>query len=533
MIRKLIALLGLLVVLFMFLSVISCSNETKDQEKEKEVTSEPAAVTRMKMTTPIPEEITTPDQMETSIGMLNFKNGMPGQATIDKTYDYIDLSRAVDVFLNTQGGASMWAFRNGMRKAGIPDNTLMTAENMTDATGMYLTPNTVTPQTYTYLDLTNGSIVYEVPPGILGIANDMWMKYICDIGYTGPDKGKGGKYLFLPPGYDGEVPAKGYFVFESPTFGIWAPFRNFPVNGDAKPAIASMLKHTRIYPLSEAGKTHEQLPNVDASMMEINTIQPNNYQYWVNLNELIQEEGPKAMGTEIAGKIEYLGIKQGKPFNPDARMKKILTEAAAIGNATARSVLWAPRNEKAYIYGTESAWFDAFQGGYQFLHEDGIRQLDGRTTFYYFATAITPAMERKMVGQGSQYAIAAKDADGNWFDGSKNYKLTLPANIPHDNFWSFTNYDTQTRSMQQTDYKYPAIGGGKGFPKDGSPNGEVKQNADGTTDVYFGPEPPEGMASNWIQTTPGRGWFTALRLYNPLQPWFDKTWRPSEITLVE
>jgi hypothetical protein len=488
---------------------------------------------KMKMTTHIPEEITTPDEVETSIGTLKFKNGMPDKATIDKVYDYIDLARAVEVFMNTQSGVSMWAFRKGMRDAGVPDNTLMSAEKLTDATGMYLTPNTVTPQTYVFLNLKDGPVVMEAPPGILGFADDMWERYICDIGFVGPDKGKGGKYLFLPPGYKGDVPETGYFVFESPTYGVWSPWRNFAVEGDVTAAIASMRKHTRIYPLSEAGKQHPQLPHKDASMMEINTIQPSNYQYWLALNELVQEEGATPMGPEIAGQIAAIGIEQGKPFNPDARMKKILTEAAAIGNATARAVLWAPRNMDAYYYGPESAWFNAFQGGYLFQVEDGVRNLDGRTTFFYFATAITPAMEAAGVGKGSQYAIAAKDADGNWLDGSKNYKLTLPANIPQENFWSFTNYDTQTRSMQQTDYKFPAIGAGKGFPKDGSPNGPVQQNADGTTDVYFGPEAPEGLASNWIQTAPGRGWFTALRLYSPLQPWFDKTWRPGEIELVE
>jgi hypothetical protein len=492
-----------------------------------------AKAPKMKMTTPIPEELEIADKIKTSIGTLNFKNGMPDKATIDKVYDYIDLARAVDVFLDTQSGVSMWTFRKGMRDAGVPDHTLMTMEQMTDSTGMYLTPNTVTPQTYTFLDLKDGPVVMEVPPGILGPVDDMWFRYICDIGMVGPDKGKGGKYLFLPPGYKGDVPKIGYFVFESPTYGVWAPFRNFAVKGDVKPAIESMREHTRIYPLSEAGKPHGQLPHKNASMMEINTIAPNNYLHWVYLNELVQEEGAKAMGPEIAGTIAAIGIEQGKPFNPDARMKKILTEAAEIGSTMARAVLYAPRNKDAYFYGTESAWFNAFQGGYQFQLEDGVRNLDGRTTFFFFATGITPAMEAQTVGAGSQYAIAAKDVDGNWLDGSKNYKLTLPANIPHDNFWSFTNYDSQTRSMLQTDYKYPAIGSGKGFPEVGNQNGAVKQNADGSTDVYFGPKPPEGKASNWIQTAPERGWFTILRLYSPLQPWFDKTWRPGEIELVK
>jgi len=488
---------------------------------------------KMKMTTPIPKEITTADEVKTSIGTLRFKNGMPDKATIDEAYDYLDLARAVNVFMDTQPGVSMWGFRNGMRAAGVPDNTLMTMEQMTDSTGMYLTPNTVTPQTYTFLNLKDGPVVMEVPPGVLGPADDMWFRHIGDIGIAGPDQGKGGKYLFLPPGYKGEVPETGYFVIESPTYGVWAPFRNFAIDGDVKPAIESMLKHTRIYPLSEAGQPHGPLPNKNASMMEINTIQPNTYKYWLDLNELVQEEGAKQMGPEIAGNIAAIGIEQGKPFNPDARMKRILTEAAAIGNATARAVLWAPRNEEAYVFGKEHAWFNPFQGGYQFQLEDGVRNIDGRTIYHFLATGVTPAMEAKMVGKGSQYVVAAKDIDGNWLDGSKNYKLTLPANIPQENFWSLTNYDTQTRSMQQTDYKYPAIGAGKGFPADGSPNGAVQQNSDGTTDIYFGPKAPRGLESNWIQTAPGRGWFTIFRLYSPLEPWFDKTWRPGDIVLVK
>ena len=487
---------------------------------------------KMKMTTPIPPEITTADKVETSIGTLKFKNGMPDKATINKTNDYIDLSRAVNVFLNTQSGVSMFGFRKGMRAAGVPDHTLMTMEQMTDSTGMYLTPNTVTPQTYVFLNLKDGPVVLEVPPNVLGPVDDMWFRYVCDIGIVGPDKGKGGKYLFLPPGYKGDVPKTGYFVFRSPTYGLWTPFRNFAVKGDVKPAIASMLKHTRIYPLSEAGKPHGPLPNKNGSMLQINTVAPNTYQYWLDLNDLVQEEGATTMGPEIAGQIAAIGIEKGKPFKPDARMKKILTEAIAIGNATARAIAFDSREDAAYFYGKQSAWYTPFFSSYEF-ESDGVRMLDARTTFFYLATGITPAMAAKMVGQGSQYAVGAKDADGNWFEGGKAYKMTLPPNIPQENFWSFTLYDTQTRSMLQTDYKYPAIGAGKGFPDAGSPNGPVKQNADGSTDIYFGPEAPKGKKSNWIQTVPGRGWFTLMRLYSPLQPWFDKTWRPGEIELVK
>ena len=245
----------------------------------------------------------------------------------------------------------------------------------------------------------------------------------------------------------------------------------------------------------------------------------------------MQQEPAGFAGPELTGHMYAIGIIKGKHFNPDARMKKILTEAAAVGNATARTISMSARDEAFYFYGKESAWFTPFVGGSEFLM-DGARMLDARVAFHYFATGITPSMATPKVGEGSVYQAATKDKDGNGLDGSKTYKLTLPANIPQLNFWSITVYDIQTRSLLQTDYAYPAIGAGTGFPATGSPNGAVQKNADGTTDIYFGPEAPEGKKANWIQTVPGRGWCTIFRLYSPEQAWFDQTWKPGEIEVV-
>ena len=487
---------------------------------------------KMKMTTPIPPEITTPDQVKTRLGTLNFKNGMPDQATMDKLWDNLDFSRAVSVYLNALPAINMYSVRKGPRDAGVPDNTIMTMETMMDSTGMYLTPNTVTPQSWVTLDLSKGPIVLEVPPGILGPVDDAFFRYVTDIGFIGPDKGKGGKYLFLPPGYKGEVPKSGYFVIQSPTYGLWAPWRNFAVDGDVKPALDNLKKYARIYPLSQADNPPTSVQNKNGSYVQLNTIPPNNDLFWQYLNEVVQQEPAGFMGPEITGQIAAIGIVKGKPFKPDARMKKILTEAAAVGSATARTISLAGRLDGYYMYGEKSAWFNPFVGGSEFL-KDGARVLDGRTAFHYFATGITPAMSNTKPGQGSAYTCIAKDSQGNWFDGGKTYKLTLPANIPHENFWSVTVYDTQTRSLLQTDYPYPAIGSGKGFPKEGSPNGAVQQNADGTTDIYFGPEAPEGKKANWIQTVPGRGWFNVFRVYSPKANFLDRTWKPGEIELVK
>lgn len=216
---------------------------------------------------------------------------------------------------------------------------------------------------------------------------------------------------------------------------------------------------------------------------------------------------------------------KGKAFAPDARMKKILTDAAAVGNATARAISFRPRDEAFYFYpGSKSAWFTPFVGGsHEFLQEN-VRLLDARTCFFYLATGITPAMSAKMVGAGSQYGAATFDGDRNYLHGSKNYSLHLPPNIPVKTFWSLIPYDTQTRSVLQTDQRDTALS---------SEAGTVKSNPDGSVDIYFGPKAPTGRESNWIQTVPGKGWFTILRLYSPLEPWFDKTWRPGEIQLVK
>jgi hypothetical protein len=221
--------------------------------------------------------------------------------------------------------------------------------------------------------------------------------------------------------------------------------------------------------------------------------------------------------------LTRVGIMKGKPFAPDERMKKILTDAAAVGNATARSISYRPRDPQVYFY-PGKAWSTPFVGGSYLFLGDGTRLLDARTMFFYNATGVTPAMAIQMVGKGSQYAIAFVDADKNYLDGSKTYKLTLPPNVPAAEFWSFVVYDTQTRSELQTDQQFPAVG---------SNTEGLQKNADGSYDIYFGPKAPAGKESNWIQTVPGKSWFTCLRLYSPLEPWFNKAWKPGEIELLK
>jgi hypothetical protein len=282
---------------------------------------------------------------------------------------------------------------------------------------------------------------------------------------------------------------------------------------------------------------------INASGMSFNTIPPSNFGFFEMIDENVQNEPATSYDVELAGQLAAIGIEHGKEFKPDARMKKILSDAAAVGQATGRALQWqfADKHPDWARYKGSQWSLMLWEGGALFetpppsfkdgmfkpLPPTGARTLDSRTAFYYAYTLDSPAMIMQIPGVGSQYLIAFRDANGDVFDGDKTYKVTLPRDIPAAAFWSLTLYDNQTRSMLQTPQKYPRAGS-QSYP---SPAAEHEK--DGSTIVYFGPRKPDGVArGNWIQTDPKKGWFTILRLYSPMPSFFDKSWRPSEIELV-
>ncbi|HEV2804276.1 MAG TPA: DUF1254 domain-containing protein [Chthoniobacterales bacterium] len=492
-------------------------------------TTRAADAPKMKMTTDIPASITTPDSVETRFGTLKFHDGFPDDATVQKVYDNLDFQRGVQAFLTAVPGANLVAMRHALRELGAENGkTILVSETLLDSKALWLTPNTDTVYAVNWIDLKNGPVVIESPPDALGIFDDFWFHYVADLGLVGPDKGKGGKFLFLPPGYKGEVPKDKkdggeYFVFKSATFGNWYLSRGFLVDGSPEKRADIIKKNTRIYPLSQAANPPEQ-KFTNISGVPHNTINANDYGFFEQVNQLVQEEPNEAMDPETMGLLASIGIEKGKPFAPDARMKKILTESAAVGNATARTLLVKPR-DKANFYYPDGSWRNPLLiGGYEYLQQPGVRALDSRTNGFYYYTGSTPAMSMKMIGLGSQYAYTFVDSVGKPLDGAKNYKVHLPPNIPAKNFWSIILYDNQTRSDLQTDQTYPSLG---------SQKKDLVINPDKSVDVYFGPTAPAGREANWLQTIPGKGWNPMLRLYGPLDSWFDKNWRPGEIELVK
>jgi len=509
-----------------------------------------------------PPGLTTPDRVQTQIGTLEFKDGAPSAATTQKVYDNLDYIRGVDAFMNSFSGASAYAIREGFHSIGAEDNTIVIFSELMDSNSLFLTANADTIYTVAVLDLTKGPLVVEVPPRALGTLNDMWFGWIIDIGNPGPDRGQGGKYLVLPPDYDGPVPDSGFFVGRSKTTHVLYAVRAFMDNNDPKPAVALIKKSLKIYPYTPGafgtsiataleGKVRlagdPPIPEtkfVEGSKKSFNTIPPNDFSFFEMVNEVVQMEPATSFNPELSGQLAAIGIVKGKPFNPDARMRKILTDAAAVGNAAGRALNWRSSEYPGWSYYPGSMWGNMlWQGGYTFetpppaitaegffkpSPPTGARTLDSRTAFYYGYTMDSPGMIMRLPNVGSQYLMGFMDADKNYLDGGKTYKVTLPPNIPAAAFWSFTVYDNQTRSMLQTPQRYPRAG------SQTYPSPAAVANADGSTTIYFGPsKPADAKEGNWIQTMPSKGWFTLLRLYSPKVSFFDRTWRLSEIELVK
>jgi hypothetical protein len=297
--------------------------------------------------------------------------------------------------------------------------------------------------------------------------------------------------------------------------------RGYLVDNDPRPTADLVKKSLKIYPYTpgawgtsvatalegtvklEGSPPVAETKFVEASGKSFNTIPPSDASFFDKINANVQQEPADSYNVELAGQLAAIGIAKGKPFNPDERMRKIFADAAAPPTISA-------------------------DGLFKPLPPTGARSLNSKTAFYYAYTLDSPGMIMRLPKVGSQYLMGFVDANKNYFDGGKTYKVNLPPNIPAAAFWSFTLYDNQTRSMLQTPQRFPRAG------SQSYPSSAAEPDADGSTTIYFGPAQPEGVKrGNWIQTMPGKGWFTLLRLYSPLESFLTKEWRPSEIELAK
>lgn len=472
--------------------------------------------------------ITAPALSETidsRLGKLEFEAGYPVPETIEKLYDELDFQRAVQTYLWALPMASYGAMADAHQALGADSHTVIIADVLAEPRQLILTANRDTVYMSGVLDLRDGPMVMELPPGLLGTMNNIWQQPLVDLGGPfSPEQNRGGRFLILPPGYDGPLPAIHHHIARSDTNIVVFYLRGIPQTQEDIPEVVKQIKKYRQYRLEEAANPPETR-FVSMSGKDANFLTNEGFAYFETLARYINENPPRSQDMAMLGILETLGIAYGKPFEPDERMKRVLTDAATVGRAMAETLAYAPRVpvDVVYAYPGERRWKKIFFSDPTF-HEPEYMAIDLRTKYAFEAIGTAKSMVVSVPGQGSQYIGAYQDADGSWLTGDMTYRIRLPKDVPANMFWSLTVYDNETRSMIQNDHGRPLVG---------SVHGAVAKQ-DGSFDLYFGPKLPAGVPEqNWVQTTPGKGWFVYLRLYGPEQPYFDKTWVPGDVEKVE
>jgi hypothetical protein len=449
----------------------------------------------------------------------SFERGFPAGDTAQKAYDDADLSRAIEAyrfFYPTVSGAAI--FKGNAKVGVVPNRVFGTLDSQPKHVGFTL--NSDTPYAPLLLDLTDGPMVVELPPGpLICIAMDINQLWVADLGLPGPAAGKGDKVVFLPPGYTGKVPA-GYRVASSPSNKMLVGVRSLPVNGDVPGAIAR-IKTASIHPLQPTPEWSEPTW-LDLTPMAQDTTPlrwEGSMQYWQELYDVINTEPANSQFHEMYGELAALGMEHGKPFQPDARMTAMLEKAAKIGNAQMRVESFGDRRPDRVV------WPDRRWEWAALRFEDGdfntanYADLYARDKWFYQAIGASPAMFKRDPTAGSLYWLGLRDNTGATLDGGKSYILRVPQPVPGKLFWSVTVYDTETRSQVLTDQGKAALRSlfelkGKG--------------GSSPLELYFGPTALAGHEGEWIKTIPGKGWFVYFRVYGPEQAAFDGSWKPGD-----
>ena len=414
--------------------------------------------------------------------------------------------------------------RDGMEAVGVKTGDIAYNSKIQDWKFQVATPNNTTPYITFFYNIENGPVVIEIPPsadgvGIFGTIMDAWERPIDDVGAAGRDKGNGAKYVLVPEGYQGPLLPNAYTYKQRTNNGI-VILRPIIANDSPKnlAKAVAFAKKIKVYPLSEAsnpkpnryvdvyGKIIEGTPAIDASTYK-------------KLDEMIQEENIETQNLAMMGMLAQIGIKKGVPFNPSIEMKKIHAKAAP--QALEYMIEEYHRHLNPVMYKGKK-WNKLVPPGVietDFTYEfPNYFDYVARGPVYY---AIISSV--KNYGSATFYIGAAETADGKWLDGSKNYELIVPANVPVKDFWAVTTYDLTTASYQRDIAKSSIDSNQKG----------LKKNKDGSITIYFGPKIPKAKASNWLPTIEGRKFFLLFRFYGPTKQVFDGSWELSDIKLVK
>ncbi|BFG78259.1 DUF1254 domain-containing protein [Paraburkholderia terrae] len=451
--------------------------------------------------------------------------------------DELIFQRATQAYLWALPAINIWAMKEGSEKVfGAGYNVLPVWKARIQASTLVTTPNSDVVYAMGYLDLhKDGPLVVEAPQGVQGMFDDFFQRplvgptiggrtWIGDVGLAGPDKGKGGTYVLLPPDYKGEPPKgsmpNGAFVYRSRTYNVFLFWRTFFTDPNDLSKANAQIAATRIYPLGQkASAKAMQFP--DANQKPADLLFPRDIRYFQMMSRFIDSEYVDPSDLDMRGFLHTIGIEKGKPFSPTPEMQALLDRAAQAAFKMSKVVIADMLvQEPGGKYYADRQWVNVFAGeDTSFQSSRTFTNLEQRSGYFTSAYSASPGMVKNIVDAGAKYPVTFRDKDGNFLDGGQSYSLHLPSNIPAKNFWSATVYDATTASGLDNGQPHPSL----------NKMDKPVQNADGSIDLYFGPSAPSGKEKNWLKTVPGKGYFVIFRLYSPEKAFFDQSWKPGDL----
>ena len=431
--------------------------------------------------------------------------------------------RGVQAVVWAMPAVSMFSLRDANFSLGGGYNTIYYLTKPPTALQEAITANNQTPYVNVHLDTRKGPVVLDIPPAskrtaIFGSATDVWQVPVTDIGPAGLDRGKGGKYAFLPPGYKGKVPSN-FLPVPLQLFDVYVALRLIPL-GDASFAEAGgYAKSIKAYPLSEA-ESPSSSEYIDMAGKHLPTLPKYDLDFFVKIARLVDEEPLLPRDKAMGGMLSSIGIQKGKAFTPDASLKAVLDDAVKDGRAYLEYMFETPGySTEVYWKGTQ--WLGIRQPSKEgFVFDAGDRLLlDERGSLFHWATFVP-----HQLGKASAYVLAMRDAEGKLLSGDVRYKLRVPSKVPARDFWSVIAYSKKTKAFIYNDIERVGL---SSYDKK-----SLTVNADGTVDIYFSEVAPEGLESNWIPTA-GEDFFLLFRLYGPGKPFFDKSFKLPDVERIE
>ncbi|WP_338021269.1 DUF1254 domain-containing protein [Azomonas macrocytogenes] len=460
--------------------------------------------------------------LETRFGTLEMQGDLPAKDAVGQLYDELDFQQATQSYLWALPIVAFAEWQQVHEKTfGARSGDLVIYNSYEDKLGI-LTANATTPYILSFIDLKEtGPLVIDLPAGpTAGGIGDFWQRSVIDLGQTGPDQGKGGKYLLLPPGEEApeDAEAKGYYPVKASTMNVMVGFRVLDPDPARGKALVDAFKLYSYAQRAEPPATRQITPGGKHWYGG----QPRGLAYWERLHAILQDEPVAERDRFYMAMLASLGIEKGQPFAPGERQRTFLEEGAQAGELIAKANSFAKRFPQSR-YWPDRGWDLVLNIADPSQRVAYFDQLWERTAWYYEAVTNTKGMISKTPGLGQTYLGAYADQAGDWLDGGKAYKLHVPANVPARQFWSMTVYDTDTRCLIDNPQRKADL----------SSRQNLAKNADGSVDLYFGPEAPKGFENNWVQTVSGRHWFSYFRLYAPTEAYFDKSWKLNDINRLD